>query len=154
MSQSFVGNNYVFNGNGNDEIKLQVDLYKSDGTFIITTHQPTEGTCCFGNGCFGDSCNDLMPYWVNVGTFLPGLPTGEYYFVVSVADAPEWALLSDRSAVFKAYGYTCDSLYLCVKYPAAIEGHPTNGVYSVYAGNTIWLDFGKTEDADDFSIDL
>ncbi len=153
-SRSFVGNNYAFNnGNGfDDTIKFKVDLYKSDGSFIITTHQPTEGTCCFGNECFDDTCNDLTPYWVNTGTFLPGLSTGEYYFVVSVADVPEWSLLSDKSAVFKAFGYNCDSLYLCIKSPAAIEGQTTNEVY--HAGNTIWLEFGKAEDADDFSVEM
>ncbi len=50
MSQSFVGNNYNFNENGgSNEIEIQVDLYKSDGTFIKTTQQPTEGTSCFSN---------------------------------------------------------------------------------------------------------
>ncbi len=154
ISQNFVSKNYVFNGDsGNNQIMMQVDLYKSDGAFITTTQQPTEGTCCFGNECFGDSCNELWSYSVNVGTFPPGLSTGEYYFVVSVPDAPKGSLLSDKSAVLKAYGYTCDSFFLCIKSPAAIDGQANAGGDMVwYAGNNIQLEFGKIPDAKDFNI--
>ncbi len=153
MSQNFVSNNYDFNDN-DGQIQIQVDLYKLDGTFVATIQEPTEHTCCFSNECFRDGCDDLSSYWVNLGTFPPGLSTGEYYFELSVPRAPKGSLLSDRSAVFTAYGYTCDSFFLCIKYPATIEGQNNGQDFIWHAGNNINLEFGKTPDANDFSIYL